>query len=87
MSAQDPYLQEVFPEPPLVAYKRQQNIRDKLIKSRIPKTNTREHRVLPGMKKCGKCVICPYVVEGNKVQTRIMIWNIMKHFDCDTKKT
>ena len=33
---QDPYLEEVFPLPPLVAYKRQPNIKDKLIRAKIP---------------------------------------------------
>ena len=86
MSGQDPYLQEVFPEPPLVAYKRQTNIRDKVIKTRIPISNPREHRGLPGMKRCGKCIFCPYVIEGNKVETRIMSWNMIKQFNCDTKR-
>ena len=59
MLGQDPYLGEVFPDPPLVAYKRQRNIRDNLIKSSIPNLNTKEHRITPGMKKCGKCGLLP----------------------------
>ena len=34
----DPRLKEIFPDPPLVAYKRPQNIRDKLIRSKVPQT-------------------------------------------------
>ena len=33
---QDPYLEEVFPLPPLVAYKRQPNIKVKVIRAKIP---------------------------------------------------
>ena len=33
---QDPYLAEIFPLPPLVAYKRPPNIKDKLIRAKIP---------------------------------------------------
>ena len=33
---QDPRLKEVFPKPPLVAYKRPKNIRDTSIRSKVP---------------------------------------------------
>ena len=33
---QDPYLADVFPLPPLVAYRRPPNIRDKLIRAKVP---------------------------------------------------
>ena len=33
---QDPYLSQVFPQPPLVAYKRPANLRDKLIGVKVP---------------------------------------------------
>ena len=56
-----------------------------MIKSRIPNINTREHKMLPGMKKCRKCVFCPYVLEGNKVQTRTMSCNMLKQFNCNTQ--
>ena len=32
----DPYLKEVFPKPPLLAFKRQRNIGESVIKSQIP---------------------------------------------------
>ena len=31
----DPHMAEVFPEPPLIAYKRQENIRDKIIRAKL----------------------------------------------------
>ena len=64
MASQDPYLKEVFPQPPLVAYKVAPNLRTKLVRSKVPpKPASRPSRVVPGMKKCGrdKCASCPYV--------------------------
>ena len=61
---QDPRLKEIFPEPPLVAYKRPQNIKDKLIRSKIPQTSKVPKRNILGMKKCHNCSACPYIKEG-----------------------
>ena len=67
---QDPHLAEVFPLPPLIAYKRPANIRDKLIRSKIPtKTSGRPKREVPGMKKCLNCPICPFVQTGRSVKS------------------
>ena len=50
---QDPYLAEVYPIPPLIAYKRPPNIKDKLIRAKVPPTiSSKPKRDLPGMKKC-----------------------------------
>ena len=65
----DPHLKEVFPLPPLVAYKRPKNIRDKIIRSKIPTTaQKRPKRVVPGMSRCNQCPICPFVKEGKYVK-------------------
>ena len=66
----DPYLKEVFPLPPLVAYKRPSNIKDKLIRSKVPSTNNqRPKRIVPGMTKCNNCPICPFVTVGKTVKS------------------
>ena len=59
----DPYLKKVFPSPPMVAFRRPKNLRDKLIKAKIPPTPKREKRGLPGMKPCNEkmCETCPFV--------------------------
>ena len=55
---QDPYLAEVFPLPPLVAYKRPPNIKDKLIRAKVPEQPPlRPKRNLTGIKKCNNCPI------------------------------
>ena len=65
---QDPRLKEIFPEPPLVAYKRPKNIRDKLIRSKVPPPTKIPKRKVPGMKKCNKCSVCPFIQEGKTVK-------------------
>ena len=45
MISQDTHLEEVFKEAPLIAFKRQSNIRESLIKAKIaPKRNMREKK-------------------------------------------
>ena len=67
---QDPRLKEIFPQPPLVAYKRPPNIKDKLIRAKVPKSmNTRPKRIIPGMKRCLRCGVCPFVEEGKTVRS------------------
>ena len=59
----DPHLKEIFPLPPMVAYKRPENIRDKIICSKVPPLKSeRPKRKQSGCKKCNKCNICPYVI-------------------------
>ena len=60
-----------FPPSPLVAYRRPQNIRDKIVRSKIPGTPRRAKRIIPGMTKCYNCVICPFVRESKTVQSTV----------------
>ena len=70
MVSNDPHLKEVFPLPPLVAYKRPPNIKDKLIRAKVPENvATRPKRLLPGMHKCNNYPICPYVQVGKCVKS------------------
>ena len=65
---QDPRMKEIFPKPPLVAYKRPPNIKEKLIRAKVPKySEGRPKRNIVGMKRCQRCVICPYVKEGKVI--------------------
>ena len=68
MVAGDQHLKEAFPLPPLVAYKRPPNIRDKIIRSKVPETLKRAKRSVPGMSKCNNCPICPFVSEINSIK-------------------
>ena len=55
MVSQDSHLKEVFEEPPLVAYTKNQNLKELLVRAKINPTNVRQKRKLDGLKKCGKC--------------------------------
>ena len=49
MVSTDPYLREVFPAPPLIAYKVGRNLGSQLIRARIPRpVLVRERRILNG---------------------------------------
>ena len=78
------YLAEVFTRPPLTAYRRQPNLRNYLIRAKLPK-NERNKRVIKGMKKCGKgCPACPYIKEGKSVKINNKEWKINKPYDCNS---
>ena len=83
---QDPRLKEIFPEPPLVAYKRPQNIRDKVIRSKVPPLeSSRPKRNTPGMKKCHKCAICPFVLESPLAKTTATKFKININYSVQQK--
>ena len=83
MVPQENHLANVFPEAPLVAFRRQRNIREHIIKAKLaPNTNTRERRMLNRMKKCGKCIVCSYVKEGNTIKSSNFTWKINKKVTC-----
>ena len=80
MVTQDRYLQTVFPEPPLIAFRRQKNISKSFIRAKVPPPHTRENIQLNGMKKCGKFIICSYVIEGNIVKTKILYGELTRKY-------
>jgi hypothetical protein len=85
MVSESDYLKSVFPEPPLISYKRQQNIKEKIVRAKVSKQ--REARILKGMTKCGKCLACSYIKEGKTVLGRNytgkkFIWKLGKSVSC-----
>ena len=72
----------------LVAYKRPQNIRDKLIRSKVPPPPSRiPKRKTPGMKKCNKCGVCPYIKEGKSIKATSTDYrvDVNSSVDCTSK--
>ena len=66
---QDPYLKKVFPHPPMVAFRRAKNLKDQLIRAKIPPLPpVRQKRIVNGMTACNKplCETCPFVQKVNK---------------------
>ena len=83
----DPHMKEIFPKPPLVVYKRPMNLRDKLIRARVPPpTKARPSRVKNGMFKCQKpCSICPYIKTLKSVTStsNSKIVDLHQHHTCN----
>ena len=84
----DPHMAEVYPAPPMVAHTRPQNIRDKLIKAKLP-SKSRKRRTIPGMHKCNKakCNICPFVrvtkeAKATKIKKTVPL---SREYNCQTK--
>ena len=85
MVAEEIYLESFFPEPPLISYRRQHNIREKIKRAKV--APERQHRVKKGMFKCGKCLVCSYIKEGKAVAGRTykgkkFIWKIGGEGSC-----
>ena len=70
MISTDPHLREVYPLPPLVAYRRPPNIKDKIVRAKVPPLAPRRPtRIKPGMKKCNNCSICPFIDACSNVKS------------------
>ena len=69
----DPEMKKIFPEPPMVAFKKLPNLKQQLIRTKLPSTKlTQSKRIQNGLKKCNKprCKICPYISEGRTVGSK-----------------
>ena len=87
MISQFSYLKEVFAQPPLTAFKRQQNIQNFLIKSKVPPPpDPCPKRSLKGMKKCGKsCPACPFIEEDKEIKiNQNEKWTLNRRLTCET---
>ena len=86
MTISSPYLREVYPGPPMIAYRRQKNTRDLIIRAKVPQPSTnRPNRRIVGMKKCQKCIICPFIKEGNIVQGPNFTWTVNEEVKCSSR--
>ena len=87
MVVQNQYLKEVFEQPPIVAYKRNKNIKETIIRAKLAKKTVREKRYLPGMKQCRntRCRTCPFVKEGRSIKSNRFTWKINKPFNCNSR--
>ena len=85
MVSQDNHLEEAFDKPPMVAYTRNKNLKDTLIRAKINKNNNRETRKQRGMKQCGKCIACSFVKEGRTIKTKHFTWTLNRQFNCNSE--
>ena len=79
----------LYPSAPIVAYKRQKNIREVVIKAKVPPLNTRPRRIQNGYKKCNypSCLTCPYSIPGKLVKATATNYSVEvnRPVSCDTK--
>ena len=61
----------VFKHPPIVAYRRTSNLRDILVKAKLPTITTPDNTSLPPGSFCCEqdCATCPYITNGLKYYT------------------
>ena len=81
---------EVFKHPPIVAYRRTSNLRDILVKAKLPTITTPNNTSLPpGSFRCGQdCATCPYITNGLTHYTFFSTGatrQIKSHITCNTK--
>ena len=84
MANRDKYLAEVFKQPPLIAYKRQPNLKGQLIRAKVPGAERPyPKRRLNGMKKCGEnCTACPYILNKKSIKINGIDWKINQNLNC-----
>ena len=83
----DPYLADVFKKSALIAYKRAQNIKDKIIRAKVPPlAPLRPKRALPGMSRCKGYPICPLKKQGKSVRAVASYTaEILQEVNCKSK--
>ena len=86
MIGQDKHLKECFKPTPLTAFRRQTNLRDLLIKSKVPPPiKPYPQRNIRGMKRCAKsCTACPYILETKEIKIDSKnTWKIDRKMNCN----
>ena len=86
MKNADQYLASVFPEPPLTAFRRQNNLSNLLIRAKVPeKPRAHPERKLKCMFKCEKyCSACPYIKVSKSVKIKKdQKWTFNRKLSCD----
>ena len=89
-----PHLAEIFPKPPMPAYRQPKNIRNTICKSKLyPVTRSNRlrrdtHKDSPGWSKCAKqCKVCPYTMDKTKAVVGTAsgyVHEITEAVSCDT---
>ena len=79
----DPDLEDLFPQPPLVAFKRDTSLRDQLVHSKLLSSS---NNTAPGTHPCGLpgCKICPHVSSATNIRGPKGSFKITRHFTCQS---
>jgi hypothetical protein len=82
----DPELREIFPAPPLVAYKRDTNLRDHLVHARLPPLVSSPSDNTPGTHPCHlpKCKICWCINPTTTIRGPKSTFTVRRRFTCQS---
>ena len=80
--SRDPLIGKLFSEPPLIAFKRQQNLRDMLVHSRLSSSTVPN----AGTHPCANssCSICPFLDPQNTVTGPNKKFTVTRRFTCSS---
>ena len=81
---------QIFPSPPIVAYKRSPSLRDLLVRSALRDYSTQQEKPSPGVSKCNhpRCLTCPFLKQGQANYTFTSTKEkrrIHDHLNCKSK--
>ena len=76
----DPETAPIFPNPPLVSFKRDRNLRNSLVRSSLPSN------LEPGTFNCSRkvCNTCPFINSKTHIRRPNGSYQVNDHFDCTT---
>jgi len=76
-----PEVADIFSKPPLIAYKRDTNLKDLLVKSRMKRNN---QPLSAGTHPCSspKCKTCPFICNEVNITSHVSQFEVRKHFTC-----
>ena len=76
----DPETAPIFPNPPLVSFKRARNLRNSLVRSSLPSN------LEPGTFNCSRkiCRTCPFINSKRHIQGPKGSYQVNDHLDCIT---
>ena len=76
----DPETAPIFPNPPLVSFERDRNLRNSLVRSSLPSN------LEPGTFNCSRkvCNTCPFINSKTKIRGPNGSYQVNDHFDCTT---
>ena len=88
MIDEDPRLRRCFPQPSVVAYKREKSLRDILVRAKITKGKTSQRPKSGGFKPCQRmCIMCALTEQTNSHRNTRSgeTWMINAPLTCETK--
>ncbi|XP_059150561.1 uncharacterized protein LOC131937289 [Physella acuta] len=78
----DPHLGHLFQQNPLVVYRRERNLRDLLVRSRLPPTTNTGFGTTPCPRKCNTCL---FTLQVESLQLPKGTLKIKNHFNCESR--